>query len=207
MIHSFTHDVRGDAFPPGHEPVIHDLVRWTMAVALNVISGAGFNLKATWPVTSVCIDQEGSPQSSEPPTPKSGLLSVSGKSLQQSVNLVANNAQSLIIFSPKILKLSPFKWMRDLQEASETFVEFVQDMISDDQTSKQNTVGDNNAPLTGDLLGSIVRAGKINKSMALSRSETIGNIFIFIMAGHETTASTLQTSLILLAAQTEFQKT
>jgi cytochrome P450 len=57
-----------------------------------------------------------------------------------------------------------------------------------------------------DLLGTIVRAGKSDNNMALNEAETIGNIFIFIMAGHETTAIALQAALLLLATHPNIQQ-
>lgn len=58
----------------------------------------------------------------------------------------------------------------------------------------------------GDLLGSIVRGSTGSKSATLSEEEMIGNIFVFVLAGHETTATTLQTALILLACFREVQQ-
>jgi hypothetical protein len=209
MLASFTHDDSDNESPYGHEPVVEDLVQWTMAVALNVISGAGFNLKMAWPVRSVAATPTTIQSEPEAAGGKSILSSMNGISFQQSVNLVANSAQFLILFPPWLLRKSSFRWMRDLQQSSENFVAFMRDMISNNQTTKGSTANEEREtiqPATGDLLGSIVKAGTANKSMALNEEETIGNIFIFIMAGHETTASTLQTGLILLAANPQYQQ-
>lgn len=41
---------------------------------------------------------------------------------------------------------------------------------------------------------------------SLTDSEVLGNLFVFIIAGHETTANTLQMMMILLAMHPDFQK-
>jgi hypothetical protein len=43
MLASFTNDADGIASRPGCEPVVEDILHWTMAVTLNVISGAAFS--------------------------------------------------------------------------------------------------------------------------------------------------------------------
>lgn len=53
MLASFTQDADGRKSEPGKEPVVEDLVKWTMTVTLNVISGAALNIKALWPTHSV----------------------------------------------------------------------------------------------------------------------------------------------------------
>jgi cytochrome P450 len=51
----------------------------------------------------------------------------------------------------------------------------------------------------------MVKAGKQDKSSALSERETVG-IFVLVLAGHETTATTLQTALIMLVANPKLQQ-
>jgi hypothetical protein len=53
MLASFTNDADGTASPPGYEPVIEDILHWTMAVTLNVLSGAAFSLQMPWLTRSV----------------------------------------------------------------------------------------------------------------------------------------------------------
>ena len=73
------------------------------------------------------------------------------------------------------------------------------EVISSATTSTSTSAG-------GDLLSSMVKASKQDRSSALSERETVGNIFVFVLAGHETTATTLQTALILLAANPQLQE-
>jgi len=183
-------------------------------ITLNVISGAGFQLKMAWPVKSVerrPADLESKPDAREE-NPTDSVLSDTrgGLSFQQSVNLVTNNAQFLILFPPWLLRISPIKLMRDMQQASKNFVTYMREMIENNrsglESSKTKYEEGAHSATANDLLGSIVKAGTASSSMRLSDEETVGNIFIFIMAGHETTASTLQTGIILLASHPEYQQ-
>ncbi|KAH6664687.1 cytochrome P450 [Halenospora varia] len=62
-----------------------------------------------------------------------------------------------------------------------------------------------------DLIGQLVRGqddlvdGK-SQSVSLTDSEVMGNLFVFIIAGHETSANTLQFALLLLALHPQSQK-
>lgn len=62
----------------------------------------------------------------------------------------------------------------------------------------------------GTLIENFVKAGttELNdtKSASISSDAILGNIFIFILAGHETSANTLTNAITLLACRPEFQK-
>lgn len=154
-------------------------------------------------------DLESKPDAREENLTDSVLSDMHGViSFQQSVNLVTNDAQFLILFPPWLLRISPIKLMRDMQQASENFVTYMREMIENNRPGLESSKyqGDAHSSTASDLLGSIVKAGTTNSSMRLSDEETVGNIFIFIMAGHETTASTLQIGIILLASRPEYQQ-
>jgi cytochrome P450 len=60
----------------------------------------------------------------------------------------------------------------------------------------------------GNLLSAIVRKDRNSEEKGdfLTDREIVGNIFIFSVAGHETTASTLQYALVMLALHPEMQE-
>jgi hypothetical protein len=89
--------------------------------------------------------------------------------------------------------------LRDLQRAKDEFSQYMHEVISSASAST-------NISARGDLVSSMVKAGKQDTSSALSENEVVGNVFVFVLAGHETTATTLQTALILLAANPELQQ-
>jgi hypothetical protein len=96
MLDSFIHDANGKASAPGREPVVMDLIHWTMTLTLNVISSVSFNLKAAWPTKSVAAESEQSNLSSK--EGESDMSSIDEKSLpfQESLTLVMNNIRILI---------------------------------------------------------------------------------------------------------------
>lgn len=70
------------------------------------------------------------------------------------------------------------------------------------------SIGLDNDSSRTDLLSAIVKARKAAESggkMAFTESETIGNMFMSIFAGYETSAITLHTVLLMLACCPEIQ--
>lgn len=79
---------------------------------------------------------------------------------------------------------------------------YLQAMVRDAETRQGET---------GNLLDSLVRARQqeqaTNKhSTGLTDSEVLGNVYMFTLAGHETTATTLRFALVLLALHTDVQE-
>ncbi|CAG8977354.1 hypothetical protein HYALB_00011369 [Hymenoscyphus albidus] len=201
MLASFTQDADGKKSKPGQEPVVEDLVRWTMIATLNVISGSALNIKALWPTHSVAdiSAQEEVEYSRETKSESHGLP------FQRSFDSVMNNVRTLVVFPPIILRNSPLKLMRSMQQASEDFKTYMHELIHEHK-SKLESGFDSNVSGTGDLLGSIVRGSTGSKGETLSEEEMIGNIFVFVLAGHETSGTTLQSAIILLACFPEVQR-
>lgn len=216
MLASFTHDVRGCEPTAGQEPTVEDLLRWTMTITLHVLSGAGFNLKMTWPFSSVAdsnVPAKPSKTDIEKQPTAFKKTQQHNLSFQESVTAIMVYIPFICFIPARMLRYSPFRIMRDALRASDDFVAYMREMIAEAQspsamaeaaTTKERD--DNLSSGKADLLGTIVRAGKSDSNMALNEEETIGNIFIFIMAGHETTASALQVALLLLATHPNIQQ-
>jgi hypothetical protein len=190
MLHSFTHDAGNNACLPGSEAIVEDLAHWTMTVALHVLSGAAFNLKMAWPTHSVLA-----PESSPVPSSSTQTNTKHQLSFQQSLDFL--DVLSVVILFPKwVMRHSPFRGIRHILTCTEEFVVYIRELIA---STEQNAS-------KGDLLSAIVKAGKADEKMALSESETIGNMFLFIVAGHETTSNALQTALLMLACEPDIQR-
>ncbi|KUJ18110.1 cytochrome P450 [Mollisia scopiformis] len=194
MLASFTSDADGKRSSPGNEPVVDDLLHWTMTVTLHVLSGAAFSLKMPWPTKSIAAsseDQFNEPHSTFKITEKHTM------SFQQSVDSLMDYLPFIIFFPSWLLRNSPLSVMRKMQHCADEFRTYMSELIGDNQDAENAS--------RGDLLGSIVRAGSAEKT-TWTEEETIGNIFVFILAGHETTASTLQSAIIMLACHPEYQQ-
>ncbi|RDL39165.1 uncharacterized protein BP5553_03505 [Venustampulla echinocandica] len=202
MLASFTYDAEGNESPAGQEPVVEDLIHWMMTVTLNVISSASLNINAVWPIHSVAAKN----YKFKPPSGhnNSNLVqsNTAGLPFQESFDTVMNNIRILIAFPAWILRNSPFKIMRITQQSSDHFSKYMHELISAHKAKIESgsTDGDSSSA-PGDLLSSIVKASTGNKGTGLSEEEMVGNIFVFTLAGHETTATTLQSALILLACE------
>ncbi|KAE8452785.1 hypothetical protein EG329_013057 [Mollisiaceae sp. DMI_Dod_QoI] len=197
MLASFTSDADGRKSPPGEEPVVEDLLHWSMTVTLHVLSGAAFSLKMPWPTKSVAAssahsDGDGSAQATFKVTEKHTM------SFQHSLDTLMDYLPFLIFFPSWLLRNSPIALMRKMQQCADEFRTYMSELIADSE-STENTA-------RGDLLGNIVRASSADQKTTWSEEDTIGNIFVFILAGHETTASTLQSAIILLACYPDFQQ-
>ncbi|KAF4628195.1 hypothetical protein G7Y89_g9958 [Cudoniella acicularis] len=207
MLASFIHDADGSESIPGKEPVVEDLIHWTMTVTLNVISSAALNIKAVWPTKSVAAKDQKTKE--RPGDHGAGKTSNSkGLPFQESFDLVMNNVRILILFPDWLLRISPFELLRKSQKASENFRNYMYELIATQKAKVESGSDESDDDLSsgsGDLLSNIIKGSTGAKGASLTEEEMIGNIFIFVLAGHETTASTLQTGLILLACEPNFQ--
>ena len=124
--------------------------------------------------------------------------------------LCLSNIITFAIFPKKVLSLSFLpKKLRTLGVATQEFQKYMEEMLTHERnmmTKREHG--------TGNLMGSLVRASEEAKKssdskdstrLGLTDEEIFGNIFAFNLAGHETTANTLATSLVLLAANPKCQ--
>ena len=69
-----------------------------------------------------------------------------------------------------------------------------------------------NESLITDLIGQLIKGqeegknGRLQSSTALTETEVMGNLFVFVLAGHETAANSIHFSLMLLALHPEVQR-
>jgi len=93
--------------------------------------------------------------------------------------------------------------LRTYWEAYQNFMQYMREMINDRRVSGKGTDG---VDLFSNLLEGNSNGEDDSSSARLSESELIGNIFMFLLAGHETTANTLCFALGLLALHQEEQE-
>ncbi|KAG9228522.1 cytochrome P450 [Amylocarpus encephaloides] len=205
MLASFTQNLDGSEADPGREPIVEDLARWTMTLTLNVISSASLAIKAVWPASSVASSTSNLVNDEERPTKPE---TEDGLPFQKSFDSVMTNVRILVALwslPSLLLDYLPIKYFQEILKSSDDFLGYMHTLIGEHK-AKIDAESDDDSAGSADLLSSIVRGSTGNKSASLSEEEMIGNIFIFVLAGHETTASTLQTALILLACEPEMQK-
>ncbi|KAI1380675.1 cytochrome P450 [Hypoxylon crocopeplum] len=181
----------------------------TASLMLNIIANIGFGLKILWPGQEF-------PADADPRLAKYATQEPPEGHTMSFVNALARTLDYLILLLvvPKqILKIAPSKHAKQALEAETNFVgylnEFLQEKIEDVRK------GNNTEGL--DIMGSLVRtsygdeqvsaSGKKGPQIAkLSDSEIIGNAFINIVAGHESTANVLHFALVELATNPASQR-
>lgn len=162
----------------------------TALLALHVLTYAGFGMKYSY--------VEGVQR------PKPGFT----MSYRDALSLVLRNVILLFIVPRAFLRLSFMpKKLRDLGQATVEFQMYMEQMLARErQLISKREPGEQN------LISALIRASEEakepskNESMqGLQDEEIFGNIFIYNLAGHETTANTVAYAIVLLAAYPEWQ--
>jgi cytochrome P450 len=175
------------------------------ALALNVLCGAGFGQHSSFI------------EDSEPPT--GGAHSQIRLGYRESLRLLLANIVQLVLLG--LLTKAGFpRWMfwggmQKLAIAYDEFKGYMSEMLAKEKAAVEQ--GD----LTRhNLMSALVRASEQSREAAetstkdsaavasagLSDEEVYGNLFIFNLAGHDTTAATLHFAITLLAAMPEWQE-
>lgn len=180
---------------------IESVERDTLTLALNIIGYVGFGMRLLWPHQTL-------PPDTDPRVAKYGSLDPPPGHTMSFTNALATVTERLIallVFPWPLLKILPFKWARAAWEAQENYTqymdEFLQDKISQVKSGEQEKEG-------MDIMGQLVRSkyGKGKDGSSLSDRDILGNAFIMIIAGHETTAGTLHFAMIELATNPHAQR-
>ena len=183
MAHSWT-----DEGAAGSKETVAD----TATLALHVLTSVGFGL--SYPFHGGVRDL--------PP----------GHSMtyRDALSLCLQNIITFAILGKKILSSSFLpKKLRTLGVATKEFQRYMEEMLSHERNMAAKREHG-----TGNLIGALVRASEEAQQsgdrsdsahLGLTDDEIFGNIFAFNLAGHETTANTLATAIVLLAAKPEYQ--
>jgi len=181
----------------------------TATLTLHVICAAGFGIPQLWENQGVdSLDGRALPGFSDDKLTGGHTLS-----FKKSLMTILSHILWFMVFPPRLLRKLPFEGARvaataffECMEYFHTLVEIKRKQMSLDEDENSKTV---------DLLGPMIKANDIipiplNKSTinqpTLSTSEILGNSFIFLFAGHDTTASKLHFTLILLAMHLQSQR-
>lgn len=175
----------------------------TMALALNIIANVGFGLRFWWPGQKMpddLSDLNKKYASFEPP-PGHSMTFV------DSLATVLERITLLLVLPRWLLQVLPFKATKSALEAHENYNKYMEEFLQDKIEAAQ--CGDATVEGGMDIMGQLVRAkygGKAKDEVQLADSDILGNAFIIIVAGHETTANTLHFTLLELAANPAAQR-
>ena len=161
----------------------------TMALALHVLTAAGFGKSYEF---------------------GSGVQEISpGHSLsyRDSLKIVLGNIYGAIITSALCMHLPSYlipKSFRELKAAVIEFKSYMVEMVEEERTTFKNRDGEKDN-LMSVLLRSSQSEAEGRGRTALSDDEIFGNLFIYNLAGHDTTANTLAYAITMLAADRKYQ--
>lgn len=169
-----------------------ETVQDTARLALHVLSSAGFGVSRSF---------------------NEGVQKLSpghDMSYQDALSLILRNVVTLAII-PKESLTSPmfFGKLRLLGQATKEFKRYMIELLQHERTQAiKRDLEDNN------LLSALIRASNEVKKkeddkmtqFGLTDDEISGNIFIYNLAGHETTANTVAAAIVVLAANSQYQE-
>ena len=176
----------------------------TMSFALFVISSAGFDVRVKWPHEEK--SRASSVESDESKSMLVGLEKAAGHKMtyREAISELLHNIMWTQIIPPKYLPFSPVKVHRTVGAAVTEWGQYMDELY--EMKKQQVASGDtNNAGM--DLFDALIRGSGITEGKEnIQKSDLLGNAFVLMLAGHETTANTLHFSLIFLAMHRESQK-
>ena len=181
------------------EEMIPSVAPDTMRLSLHVMSRAALGQRMAWPKPSV----------GETASQNAGVTAGHTVHFTECLVFLLKNILYLMIFPHWILKNSPRKTMRETYSAYREFGLYMQEIVDSKRSTKSNFTT-NNSTAT-DLISQLAKqdsssTNERHSSSALTDSEVIGNLFVFIIAGHETSASSIHFCLIMLALNPSIQR-
>ncbi|KZS91953.1 cytochrome P450 [Sistotremastrum niveocremeum HHB9708] len=169
---------------------IPDFNTYTRKIALFVISACGFGMPLDW---------------SEPAQNERGEWSNREIITQVSLNIITK-----FIAPAWAYKLIPSKHLKKVDHAYKSIESLLNRLISSrgDEVKKRRAADEDLDDTVRDVFGRLVQAqlqGSSNPKMSLSDTEIVGNAFLMLFAGHETTAHSMAATLAFLALDTNEQ--
>lgn len=99
----------------------------------------------------------------------------------------------------------PIDRTKKTADAADDYFHYINDMLDERTEAAEKSEKGGKDDIEGmDLMGSLVRASRGKKG--LTRDEIVGNTFVLQLAGHETTANTIQFTMLYLACYPAAQR-
>nr|BAL05138.1 cytochrome P450 [Phanerodontia chrysosporium] len=167
------------------EVYVDDVVQsLTLPMALHVISIAGFGKQTVWRADGTLL-------------PKHKL------SFQDALHVVSTDLWIRFVMPTMLLDLAPTKRIAKVKLAFEEVEQYMLELIQERRDAEKR---DERHDLFSNLLDANDSDENGDGSVKLTDEELLGNIFIFMLAGHETTAHTLAFTFGLLALHSDYQE-
>ncbi|KJA21393.1 hypothetical protein HYPSUDRAFT_42029 [Hypholoma sublateritium FD-334 SS-4] len=153
--------------------------------ALLIIGKCGFGFSFGW---------------SDPPRTADGRMTV-----QQALRIAADTF-AISTFAPLWMRKLPVKIFKEAWEARQELMKFMQESVAD-RKAGINARGSVELDRDRDAFSMLVAASECeDDKLKLDDSELIGNVFIMLFAGHETTARSIAITIALLSVHDDLQE-
>ncbi|KLU93172.1 hypothetical protein MAPG_12109, partial [Magnaporthiopsis poae ATCC 64411] len=191
---------------------VQDLARDTMTLALNTIGSVGFGMRFPWP-------NEPPAKDADPKMLKYTTVAPGSKhtmTFPTSLEAVLEHTLPLVIFPSWLLRCLPFGWARTAFAADVTYQHHMAELLSQRKQelleSSSNGRNNDDEEQGIDIIQSMLKScrpmgsssnssndDKRDAGIPLTDVEIIGNAFVLILAGHETSGDVLHFALLHLA--------
>ena len=201
----------------------------TMRLSLHVISRAGFGRKMEWPTSEAAeTTTNGDINHSKIKNESKDIDAGHTMSYTYALHCLLDNIILIMLMPKSLLSWSlPISFLRHLQSRLTTPAErlpipivrksydaytewgdYMRGMVAAKKAALRRSITSSNSmDILGQLVKGQVMAEEVkNSPPPLTDSEILGNAFVIILAGHETTANSIHFALIYLALHTSFQR-
>ncbi|KAI0916136.1 hypothetical protein AcW1_010008 [Taiwanofungus camphoratus] len=176
---------------------IPQVLKYTSKFAFLLIATCGFGLPFTWSYDS------------------SGGLAPKGEDESNTMTVAealrVETSTTLMKMAPKWALKLPFKLAGEVAMAHEILDKFMHAQVDQRKVEVRTQLAMNEEG-SDDIFSLLVRANEVNalsdqsRKLTLNDEELIGNVFLLLFAGHETTAHTLSATFALLAVHQDIQE-
>ncbi|KAF2147211.1 uncharacterized protein K452DRAFT_348009 [Aplosporella prunicola CBS 121167] len=186
---------------------VNDVESDMMSVSLHIISKAGFGVRVLWPHEE-SSGKEGDAYaqfSSTKPSPGHAM------SYKEAMSKLMKNVIWIPLLPRWLRDVLPFEGPRIASQAYDEWGQYMTELY----TMKKAEIREGKSTEGLDLLGAVMKGAGLNREtltssempeQQLSESEILGNAFVFMLAGHETTANAMHFSLVFLALNVTCQR-
>lgn len=196
-----------------------DVASDTMSMTLNIISGAAFDKPLSWPGEPHPGPQDGPSHGRSAPSSVNEIAEGHLLSFHRALEILLQNMTVNLVVPRFLLRWSPLRKHRQISLSFDEWGRYMSEMYE----SKKKKILEGSTEEGFDLMEALVRGsgvsretedgsaptngkGKPSVGEPLTREEVMGNSFVFLLAGHETTANTVHFALLFLAVNPRSQR-
>ncbi|EXJ94703.1 hypothetical protein A1O1_03100 [Capronia coronata CBS 617.96] len=179
----------------------------TMRLSLYVISRAGFGRKLEWPSSEAKADVDADyVDASKIKNQEIDRDAGHSMSYTYAIHCLLDNILLQFLIPRWLMEKIPSKTVKKANEAYFEWGNYMKEAVASKKKSLEAGAEDKDQlDLLGQLVKGQVNSGK-SKDTPLTDSEILGNMFVLILAGHETAANSIHFSLVYLALYPQSQR-